>query len=279
MMRNARIANESFMGRLWWMGATAELQDPNVEPERKREILREVLASFDGVELDPDSILARILANTRRAFEASQEIGDALEAIESRMPDCEARIERIHELSPRELAEFQRDVDRDNRILDRLRRRDRASRRPTFRTSTRGLRTRWIPSRSRTRAHRRVRTMTRRATTDSGGSEDSDGGDGHSHRGSCVRRCSLRLDQPQGPPGTGITLAAGYSAELRCVDQLKAGVVLGSREVGVKSRSDEGTRVPWSRRRQKQRPSAASSLLDTFGITRPPRQGCNRRHR
>ena len=89
-----------------------------------------------------------------------------------------------------------------------------------------------------------------------------------------VRRCSLRPDQPMEPPEAGTVPTAGYSAERVHSSQLKVGSVVGSRGVGVKPRSGEGTFVPWSRRRRKARPTVASSYLDTNGITRP----CRERH-
>ena len=123
---------------------------------------------------------------------------------------------------------------------------------------------------------RSSRCVTRKAQSDSGGSDGGDG-PGEAAEGSLVRRCSLRPHQPKGPPGTGNKPAAGYSAEVAFESQPRASLTDGFREVGVKSRSDEGTSVPWCRRGRKRGREATSSLLDTEGITRQSRQSCDRR--
>jgi hypothetical protein len=191
------------------------------------------------------------------------------------------RCDQANDMSSDEEAAVCREVDAIGTAVDQLERsralRKRAPRLVILRRRTamsRAPRRKYHRRRHSRAARRPSRGVTRKAESDSGGSDGGDG-PGEAAEGSLVRRCSLRPHQPKGPPGTGNEPAVGYNAELAFEYQPRASLTDGSREVGVKSRNNEGTSVPWCRHRRKRGREATSSLLDTEGITRQPRQSCD----
>jgi len=233
-----------------------------------------VLATRLGIA--PDDPRLRFLERACGAIETQIRVTKKSDKCQARLDDIVGRLERFDTMSKHEKHVLCHELVAAMQEVKNLKRTESRRQKPlrlALRSNKRTLHRyehRQRPGRSMRRSSRRA---IRRVQTDTGGSAGDDG-PGESDEGPIVRRCSLRPDQPKGPPETGAMPAAGYSAEPAVASKLKAGLVVGSRGVGVKSHSDEGTPVPWSRRRRRRRPKAASSFLDTWGITRRPRQDC-----
>jgi hypothetical protein len=265
------------LGRAHVVDSLVEKLNAARSPDVELEIFEQLLQEVPTGELHTDDIRRRGWEHIRRASTDARWLQNECDAANTQLEEVQEKLRDYDAISKRQKRDVVRLFVTARRRFERFRKRAAAANRAPrihfgFGTTRPGNLRRHNPIRN---ARWAPRPAPRRTQTDSGGSDDGDGpGEPPSP---LVRRCSLRLDKPEGPPETSDTLAAGYSTELTSTLKLKACVRVGSREVGVKSRSDEGTLVPLSRRRPKWRPKAASSFLDNFGITRPIPRCCRRR--